>query len=120
MSLSMKVDLSGLAAFEALFFERVSAVVEAEANSLAADISAAAPVLTGALRDSIAATQEDAFHWEVHDGGNDHPEVDYGVHVNYGSQGRAANPFFSRELDRHRDGFADKVAEAVREACQGR
>lgn len=121
MSLEVTIDLEGLYAFTAALEAALEAAVEAEAKQLAEEAAAAAPVLTGALRDSIEAEPDDTpMHWIVHDGGNDHPEVDYGVHVNYGSQGRPANPFFSKAADAANDRFADRVTAAIRGATEGR
>lgn len=118
MSLEIRVDLSGLVKLEARLLAALEEEVRATAQELAEAISSDAPVLTGDLRDSIEATEEDPLHYDVHDGGNGLEHVDYGVHVNYGAQGRPANPFFSRNVERVRAEFPERIAAVVRASVE--
>lgn len=65
------------------------------ANDVAGDAIAAAPVLTGYLKNSIQAFSLGPFHWVVRVG------AEYGVYIEMGTRHMSARPFLHPAFERH-------------------
>ncbi len=81
--------------------ERARQVVERTLFAWETESKLLAPVDTGFLRRSIQTAMESNFSGVIFVG------ADYGVHVNYGTRRKAANPFFDGGRD-----AAEKVFQA--------
>lgn len=66
---------------------------------------AAAPVLTGATRDSISAERVAPAVWISG------PETSYSRHLEYGTSRMSPQPFVAPAGDRYADDFAESIAE---------
>jgi len=71
-----------------------------------------APVRTGYLRDHITKEQEGELRWAVVS------EADYSAHVEYGSKGRAPQPFLTPAMEEAKEKLPDVVAAAMNEAAK--
>jgi HK97 gp10 family phage protein len=77
------------------------------ARIIARDAAANAPVLTGALRDSIRAERLSSGEWVVVVG------VDYGMHVEFGTMYMAAQPFLIPAAQRRFPYFEDDMRRSI-------
>lgn len=77
------------------------------ARIIARDAAANAPVLTGALRDSIRAEREGSGEWVVIVG------VDYGLYVEFGTMYMAAQPFLIPAAQRRFPYFEDDMRRSI-------
>lgn len=110
--LKVTVNTKGLDTLARLAPGAAARAVERTAEGMRDRAKQLAPVRTGALRDSLATEQVQPGEWEVHDG------VSYGVHVNFGAQGRPPNGFFSQALQEAEIRLPEAVAEAVNQAIR--
>jgi hypothetical protein len=97
--IEVKIDLAGFGVYQAAVTAAVAQAVEAAAEAIVTDAQAVVAVDTGALRDSITATEQSPLVWEV-SAGNE--TVDYAQYVEYGTVKMAAR-------------FAERIAEAIAE-----
>jgi HK97 gp10 family phage protein len=96
------------------------------ANNLQADIKAAAPVKSGALRDSVRVRRgRNTLEYFVEAGGsNTMGEIrtgsgvsyDYSLAVEFGTKKMEAQPFFYSTYREKRDAMREEIAQAVYEA----
>lgn len=82
-------------------FDQISAELHSKAGRIVAESARAiaegarglAPMRTGELRESIAASQAGAFHWHVEVGAR------YGEYVNFGTNDTPARAFWTQAIE---------------------
>lgn len=106
---------------------QLATAIAVEADRLADAIKAAAPVDTGALRDSVTVrrTKRD-LTLEVTAGGDEtihgergpDGEADYALFVEYGTRKKAARPFFYSTARRLQPEITENISKAVEEVLK--
>lgn len=86
----------------------VAGAVAATAFDVQSDAAQAAPVDTGALRNSIAAQAQSPFVWWVVVG------VLYGKFVEFGTSRTRAQPFLTPAVEHHRATFVERIRSLFR------
>lgn len=109
ITVTMRVNTT-LDKYQKAVEEKLTAVVKKNALSIQAKAAQNAPVKTGALRNSIQATEgKDALHYEISDG------VEYGAAQELGtSRGIVAKHFLGGACETQADKFFDDVKEALK------
>ena len=110
------------AALQELYGEKVVAAVrrqmEEEAEAIVQDMKSRVPVRTGALKNTIR------WHWNkkktaieiVADAANPKNNVKYGRYVEFSP--RINKPFFYPAMDAHRNGYKDRLMNAMKKAIE--
>ena len=110
------------AALQELYGEQVVEAVrrqmEEEAEAIVEDMKSRVPVRTGALKNSIR------WHWNkkktaieiVADAANPKNNVKYGRYVEFSP--RINKPFFYPAMDAHRNGYKDRLMNALKKAIK--
>jgi HK97 gp10 family phage protein len=87
--------------------QRGGVIVAQTARRVEAGAKTLAPVDTGALKNSILASQVRDFTWEVGVG------VAYAAYVEYGTSRMAARPYLTPAAERQREPFLAALAELI-------
>lgn len=112
MALTVTVNVAGLTKLGELARLNLEEALELEAAAIVADAKERAPVLTGALRDSLTAEKMGDLEWEIHDG------VSYGILQELGTSKLPAQPFLTPAMDMARERFGERVAKALAQAAK--
>lgn len=112
MGLKISVNVRGLNKLDELAQLGLQEAVKEESKTVADSAAARAPVLTGALRDSIQAERIGDYAWEVHDG------VSYGVYQNYGTHRTAGTGFMTQAFAEAEQRFPERVRDWLRWAAE--
>ena len=92
--MTVRLDTAKLDRIIATFPKESEQVVKSGALAVQGLAANAAPVDTGALRNSIKATRKDDLLWWVHDG------EDYGIYQELGTSRMSAHPFMVPAVER--------------------
>lgn len=115
LTATIEVKFNRLPPMPADLRKRVDEIIEGAAFAVEAQAKAVVPVDTGALKNSIQAAPEDdaggrSGTWIVSTG-----ETTYAAEVEFGSNGRAARPYFTPAVELVRPRFLGQMQSVVEE-----
>lgn len=110
--IKIELKMGGLGAVPASAKQRVDRALAAVAHLVEADAKSAAPVDTGALKNSIQTRRVRSLEHEVAVG------VEYGAYVEFGTVRMGARPYLTPAVERQRAAFERIVGEAIRSAIE--
>lgn len=101
MGVELIVKVDRLPEIIAKLPDMVDGILSKVALDIEAEAKVNAPVKTGALRNSIQASQESQLSWRIGVG------VEYGLYQELGTRFMPAHPFLTPAVEHARGGFAD-------------
>lgn len=109
ISYHVKIDTKALESYGEEVKKKMPGIVKKNAMAIQANAAKNAPVLTGALRNSISATPDTELRWEIGDG------VEYGAAQELGtSRGISAKHFLGNACEAQAEKFFKEIMEALK------
>ncbi len=109
ISYHVKIDTKALESYGEEVKKKMPGIVKKNAMAIQANAAKNAPVLTGALKNSIQATGDTDLRWEITDG------VEYGAAQELGtSRGISAKHFLGNACEAQAEKFFKEIMEALK------